>query len=104
MSVQNLFDGDLATISGELGKLYRAGVTVADVTAAYRAELVTRYKLACRSTVWWEPGEIEREAQKFDAAHPDAPSLLAELHATQRDDRYEDEKFDSLFDLIREVA
>lgn len=70
-------DGD-AFRTDELAARRRGHVTVADAEAAFRAELVTEFVTARKSG-----RDLIREAAKFDAAHPEQPSLLDELLATR---------------------
>ena len=47
-AIENLFDADAASVS-DLAAFRRAKTTVADMDAAFRADLITRYIAACAS-------------------------------------------------------
>lgn len=71
-----LSDGDAVTIS-DLATHRRATITVADAEAAYAADIHERYGQA---TTWWGQLAVLAEAARYDKAHPDQPSLAAELY------------------------
>ncbi|MBQ1163641.1 hypothetical protein KBZ21_37215, partial [Streptomyces sp. A73] len=60
-----LSDADAATVS-DLSAHRRAPTSVADATAAFRAELITDYIAARRTGVWSDELRLLAEARRYD--------------------------------------
>lgn len=75
-----LSDGDASAVS-ELARRRRARTTVGDANDAYRAELVTAYHESRDDA---ERLALLAEAAEYGMAHPDEPSLVAEMRPRRR--------------------
>jgi len=78
----NLFDADAST-TDELAARRRARVTLADLDAAFRAELITDYVKVRRTGSWSDELRMLAMAKRYDKAHPDEAPLFDELHAVE---------------------
>jgi hypothetical protein len=77
-----LFDADAAAVS-DLATHRRAKTTVADLDAAFRAELITDFVAVRRIGSWSDELRLLAMAKRYDNAHPDELSLFDELHAIE---------------------